>query len=135
MKQILRISILLLVVLAGVASCGKDEPDGKWDDMKWNVPSALTKENGVYIVPANGGTYTFECKNYTPWIDHCESNFYDMVVSSTTYAYSEWFEVIVEGKNVIITFQPLEDDTEARQLTVVVTAGDIFDSFKFTQRQ
>lgn len=134
MKLIFRVSILL-VVLAGVASCVKDEPDGKWDNMKWNEPSALTKENGAYIVPANGGTYIFECKNYTPWIDHCESGFYDMLVSSSTYVYSEWFEVIVEGKNVIITFQPLEDETGARQLTVVITAGDIFDTFRFTQRQ
>ena len=134
MKQILRTFALLLVLLAVVASCSKEEPDGKWDKMKWNDLSGLTKVDGVYIVPAQGGTYTFECKNYTPWIDHCDYGYYDMAVHTSTHVYGEWFEVTIDGKKVIVTFQPLEDEAETRQLTVTVTAGDIFDTFRFEQR-
>ena len=134
MKQILRTIVLLLVVMAVAASCSIDEPDGLWEKMKWNDLSGLTKEDGVYIVPATGGIYTFECKNYQPWIDHCDSGSDDVVVSSFTHVYNEWFDVSVDGKNVIVTFQPLKDLTETRQLTVSVTAGDIFDYFRFQQR-
>jgi hypothetical protein len=120
-----------MVVLVGVASCGKDELVGQWDIMEWNDISGLTKVNGVYMVPAAGGTYTFECKNYKPWISLCGYGFYDMTVSSHTHVYSEWFEVIIDGNKMTVTFQPLEE--EARHLEIVVTAGDIFDYFYFEQ--
>jgi hypothetical protein len=132
MKKIFGTIVLLLAVMASVASCG-DEPDGKWEKMKWNDLSGLTKEDGIYIVPATGGTYTFECKNYNPWIDHCSSGYNDVVVSSYTHVYNEWFDVLCNNKNVIVTIAPLTS-TSARQLTVELTAGDIFDSFKFEQR-
>ena len=36
MKHVLKISILLMAVLLGLSSCGDgDEPDGKWEKMKW----------------------------------------------------------------------------------------------------
>ena len=81
--------------MAGVASCGDDEPPiGIWEIMKWNDLSVLSKENGVYIIPAAGGTYTFECKNYSPWISHCYTGYDDVVVSSFTHVYNEWFDVL-----------------------------------------
>ena len=134
MKQVLRTIVLLFVVMAVATSCCREEPDGKWEKMKWNDLSGLTKENGVYIVPDTGGTYTFECKNYTPWIDHCDSGYNDVVVSSFTHVYNEWFDVNVDSKKVIVTFQPLEDGIQTRQLTLSVTGGDIFDHFRFQQR-
>ncbi|MBR5029816.1 MAG: hypothetical protein IKX63_01775 [Muribaculaceae bacterium] len=131
MKQKIRTILILMVVLVGVASCGKDEPDGKWAKMEWNDLSGLAKVNGVYMVPAAGGTYTFECKNYKPWIDHCEYGSYDMVVSSSTYVYSEWFEIIIDGNIMTVIFQPIEE--ASRHLNIVLTAGDIFDNFYFEQ--
>ena len=133
MKKVLRTALLLLVVLVGVSSCGKDEPDGKWENMKWEDLSGLTKENGVYIVPATGGAYTFKCKNYKPWIDHCEYGLYEMTVYTPMLVYNDWFEVKCDGNDVIVTFQPLEE-ADVRHLNVVLTAGDIFDYFYFEQR-
>ena len=135
MKQVLRTIVMLFMVLAVAVSCSIEEPDGLWEKMKWNNLSGLTKKVGIYIVHAKGGTYIFECKNYTPWIDHCDSGSYDVVVSSFKHVYNEWFDVTIDGKKVIVTFQPLEDLTETRQLTVYVTAGDNFDLFRFRQRQ
>ena len=69
MKQITSVLLLLAVLAATslVSSC--DEPDGRWDKMKWIDHSGLNQENGTYLVPADGGEYTFECKNYkAPWL-------------------------------------------------------------------
>ena len=69
MKKATIVLIIFLATVAGLVSCGGDEPDGKWDKMKWKDLSGLSKENGVYIVPADGGTYAFECTNYnSPWL-------------------------------------------------------------------
>lgn len=134
MNRCIKVAVLLMAVLIGAASCGKDEPDGMWAEMKWDDKSGLTKENGVYIVPANGGTYTFTCQNYKPWISNCDYAYYDMVVHSFTHVIGEWFEVECVDHDVIVTFLPLEDLTNSRNLTVVVTAGDIFDQLVFEQR-
>lgn len=134
MKRCLKVAVLLMAVLIGVASCGKDEPDGKWAKMKWEDKSGLAKVNGVYIVPASGGTYTFTCQNYKPWIDYCNYGFYEMAVSSSTHVIGEWFEVECVDHDVIVTFQPLDDLSKSRSLTVVMTAGDIFDQLVFEQR-
>ena len=129
----IRTILLILVMLLGISSCG-DEPDGKWAKMKWEDKSGLAKENGVYIVPANGGTYTFTCLNYKPWIDQCEYSVYGMPVQSFTHVTGEWFEVECVDNDVIVTFQPLEVLTSPRSLTLVMTAGDIFDRLVFEQR-
>ena len=34
MKHLSKILVLLFIAVLGVSSCG-DEPDGKWDKMKW----------------------------------------------------------------------------------------------------
>lgn len=56
MKKVAILLIIFLATLASLASCSSNEPDGKWDKMKWKDLSGLSKENGVYIVPADGGT-------------------------------------------------------------------------------
>ena len=132
MKRLAKIILLLFAIILMVASCG-DEPDGKWDKMKWDDLSGLTKENGFYVVPAAGGSYTFRCKNYKPWIDHCECD-YQMAHYSPTLVYCVWFVVACDNNDVTVSFAPMDDLTKPRHLTVVLTAGDIFDQFHFEQR-
>ena len=75
MKSITRTLIVLVIAITGLASCSKDEPDGLWPKMKWNAPQNLVEENGIYIVPAEGGEYTFECTNYSGvWLSLIEDN-------------------------------------------------------------
>ena len=140
MKLLSRISILLIVALLGLSSCG-DEPDGKWDKMKWNDLSNLKQVEGKYIVPASGGTYTFECKNYmAPWINTvmedgvADYSLYE--ISNDFHKYTgNWFEVRCINADLVVTIAPLEADNPTRSLTVVVTAGDIFDTFVFQQQK
>jgi hypothetical protein len=38
MKKVAKTLLMVLLVLITATSCGKDEPDGKWDKMKWKAP-------------------------------------------------------------------------------------------------
>lgn len=139
MKKVNLFILILLAAVAVLVSCG-DEPDGKWDKMKWNAPSGLAKENGIYIVPAEGGTYTFECKNYSaPWLSGILDNgeyVYPHPGQEDVHSFTgDWFGVHCDHANVTITIQPLDGSTSSRSLNVGVTAGDIFDSINFLQRQ
>ena len=140
MKKATLLLIILLTAVAGLVSCG-DEPDGKWDKMKWKSLSGLTKENGVYIVPADGGTYAFECKNYSsPWLSGIladgEPVFYPSGEQDDFHSYTgDWFSVLCDHATVTVTIQPLDGSTTSRSLNVGITAGDIFDSIDFVQRR
>ena len=140
MKLLSRISILLIIVLLGLSSCG-NEPDGKWDKMKWNDLSNLKQVDGNYIVPASGGTYTFECKNYmAPWINTVMENGvtdYSLIeINHDFHRFTgNWFDVQCINADLVVTIDPLEGDSNERSLTVVVTAGDIFDTFVFQQQK
>ena len=135
MKQLIKTFVLLLVLLVGVASCGKDEPDGMWEKMKWEEPSGLTKGgDGIYLVPASGGTFKFTCKNYQPWIAQI-SDYYELTSAQDVSSYQgSWYSVNCVKSEVTFTFRPLTDEDDTRELMVTLTAGDIFDYFKFIQR-
>lgn len=138
MKILSRISILLIGVLLGFSSCG-DEPDGKWAKMKWNNVDNLAKVNGTYMIPEEGGTFTFECKNYYPWLS-------SVIINSEPFGreewnetwmkcISDWFEVEITDKKVIFTFDEIKEPMTGRTVKVEVTAGDIFDTFIFQQQK
>jgi hypothetical protein len=140
MKKATILLIIFLATLASLASCSSNEPDGKWDKMKWKDLSGLSKENGVYIVPADGGTYAFECTNYSsPWLSGILDNgeyVYPHPGQEDVHSFTgDWFGVQCDHANVTITIQPLDGSTSSRSLNVGVTAGDIFDTFNFLQRQ
>ena len=132
--------ILLSFTLLSVTSCG-DEPDGNWEKMKWNNVDNLAKDNNFYVIPDNGGTFTFECKNYIPWLSGkiiINTEYQDMF-SQENWNWKEykndWFEVKIVDKKVIFTFDEIEDSMTGRTVEVGVTAGDIFDTFIFQQQK
>ena len=140
MKKTTILLIILLATVASLVSCGVDEPDGKWDKMKWKDLSGLSKEKGVYIVPADGGTYAFECTNYSgPWLSGILDNgeyVYPSPGHEDFHSFTgNWFSVLCDHATVTITIQPLDGSTASRSLSVGVTAGDIFDSIDFIQRR
>ena len=140
MKKATILLIIFLATLASLASCSSNEPDGKWDKMKWKDLSGLSKENGVYIVPADGGTYAFECTNYSsPWLSGILDNgeyVYPSLGHEDFHSFTgDWFNVVCDHATVTITIQPLDGTTASRSLSVGVTAGDIFDSIDFVQRR
>lgn len=139
MKFLSQFSILMIAVLLGFSSCG-DEPDGKWSKMKWNNVDNLTKTNNIYVIPEEGGSFTFECKNYTPWIADVVINTERQdILSQDDWKWKEyrndWFEVKITDKKVIFSFDEIKEPMTGRTAEVVVTAGDIFDTFIFQQQK
>ena len=129
----------MITVLLGFSSCG-DEPDGKWSKMKWNNVDNLTKTNNIYVIPEEGGSFTFECKNYTPWIADVVINTERQdILSQDDWKWKEyrndWFEVKITDKKVIFSFDEIKEPMTGRTAEVVVTAGDIFDTFIFQQQK
>lgn len=139
MKFLSKFSFLLIAVLLGFSSCG-DEPDGKWAKMKWNNVDNLSKTNNIYVIPEEGGSFTFECKNYTPWIAEVVINTELQDISSQEdwnwkeYR-NDWFEVKITDKKVIFSFDEIKEPMTGRTAEVVMTAGDIFDTFIFQQQK
>ncbi len=128
MKQLSKLLILLLVALLGVTSCGSDEPEGKWDKMKWTNVNDLKNVQGVYILPEEGGTFTFLCRNYEkPW--------FSMAVGHENEFSGEWYSAKFEGNKLIVTVEALPQAVEMRDFSLQVTAGDIFDTFLFRQQK
>jgi hypothetical protein len=134
MKKMSKTLLLLLVVLVGVAACGVDEPDGLWAKMKWENVDKLEKVNGVFLIPEGGGTFTFECKNYHPWLSEVIINdeYQDTGWDRKGYK-NDWLEVKVVDKKIIFTFDKISESMLTRRVEIVVTAGDIFDRFSFQQ--
>lgn len=134
MKKMCKALLLLFVLLVGVASCG-DEPDGKWAKMKWEPDNNLTKVNDYYVIPEDGGAFTFVCKNYNPWLAEVIVNNEHQDISNHWKEFkNDWLGVMVVDNKVIFTFEKIDDPMSARGVEIVVTAGDIFDRFRFWQQ-
>jgi hypothetical protein len=137
MKRLLIVTLMLMALLFGVASCDKDEPDGKWPKMQWEVPDGIVDLGGAYVVPASGATYKFTCTNYKPWIANIVEAVEDTVQMATLndfyFCEGSWYCVKCTGNDVIVTFKPRPADDYNHILMVTLTAGDIFDYFAFIQ--
>lgn len=140
MKRLSIIFILLISLLMGVASCGGDEePIGSWERMKWTNVNNLMNIQGVYYLPVEGGSYTFLCRNYShPWINSVTVNGITLVpdiIENRIEFNGEWFTAKFEDNKLIITADALPQSVSSRNFTILVTAGDIGDSFEFAQQQ
>lgn len=137
MKHLSKILVLLFIAVLGVSSCG-DEPDGKWDKMKWTNVNNLMNIQGVYYLPEESGEYTFLCRNYEhPWIESVSIDGKSQTLDPENRLQfsADWFTVKFEGNKLTVTATALPDAIESRGFILQVTAGDIFDTFYFTQEQ
>lgn len=154
MKQIGRKSIFyafaVVLIALCISGCSNESIDGDWDPMEWQkVVTEKVKVNGVscYHIPARGGICQFKCKNYGSfWISHVrilaspswnEKGDYisPETVDGSEKAYRnisvEGLTVSIEGNTMNVKFD--ENQSFAKYVEVVVTAGDIFDTFRFVQ--
>ena len=132
---------LAMLATFSIASCSSDNPDGKWDSMKWSKTDyKVVKEDGTkyYYVPKEGIVFTFTCKNYDPWLSSVKAITDDKI----EYVYPnedfhtldyESIHVKVEDRTVAVSFDPSESARQSRRYMLTVTAGDVFDYFCFIQ--
>ena len=128
---------LIMLAVLSLASCEKDKLVGDWDSMIWKAEVPMVIEDGVYDVSDSGGTFTFTCRNYSkPWIEGAvsgeehyfpnrESNDYHTIMA-------DWFKAEIVGNKLTVFFEPNKESRE-QFLSLTVTAGDIFHTFKFKQ--
>ncbi len=151
--------LLLAMTMTWLTGCDSCAEDGDWDPMKWADTNYQTsKHNGqhTYVVPQQGGTLTFRCKNYQGfWLTHIRyldenSKIVEVTHGGTLWGDNTWEEspdsvkmdmytlqcdlctAKVQEEGILdVTFQPNLSD--ARYLTVGLQAGDTFYTFYFEQ--
>ena len=131
--------LVMTAAMLSLASCSSDEKDGDWDPMVWKAEVPVVKTtDGIYDVSADGGTFTFTCRNYSkPWFSDANEDgkeFLPPYMHDIDYGliYSENFRAEIHGNRLTIDFKA-NDGTQARNTTITVTAGDIFYTFRFKQ--
>ena len=138
------LQMLLMLALAGITlnSCEKQRLDGDWDPMEWKDESGLARVDNVYQVPASGGSYKFHCKNYSVfWISSIEEDgqFFAPSIENNDWKdlSGQWTRVqCLPDGDLVVTFESLSFYSSAsnRTMNLCVTAGDIFDYFRFVQK-
>jgi hypothetical protein len=124
--------------MLSLASCSSDDKDGDWDPMVWKAEVPVVKTtDGIYEVSADGATFTFSCRNYSrPWIEQAASGdryfLPDREKGDFHTITADWFRAEVVGNKLTVSFEPNKKPTE-QSLSLTVTAGDIFYTFKFKQ--
>ena len=137
MMKTLKCLGIAFAMLATLASCSSDAPVGKWDAMVWKAEVPVHATDGVYTVPEAGAEFTFTCQNYSsPWIENALSDggycFPPREAGDFHHLSAEWFRAEMSGMHLAVVFEANET-AEERLLTLTVTAGDIFHTFRFKQ--
>lgn len=136
---------MVFFATVGLTACNDDEIiDGDWPPMEWKTDVKMDQWLTV-TVPAEGGTYRFTCTNYRDfWLSDITED--GIIVWPGFYFTNgsewsdfdwhnvtrEWNSVKVSGSVMTVVVASNETDTP-RSLKVVVTAGDIFNTFSFNQ--
>lgn len=134
--------LLVLALFTMLCGCG-DEYDMSWESMKWKseVFGYLTKDGKKYIhVPKYGDRCIFTCTNYNRfWV----SSVAITEDGSTVIHYEnpddrrifkdKTIYVEIESNKMKVYFPP--SCAKDRMFEVVVTAGDIFHTFRFMQSE
>ena len=131
------IGAFMMIVAFSLASCEKDRLDGDWDSMVWKAEVPVVTNDGIHEVSDSGGTLTFSCRNYSgPWISgavYGEEHYYPERENKDYHTImADWFKAEIVGNKLTVFFEPNKESSE-RFLSLTVTAGDIFYTFKFKQ--
>ena len=139
MKKIFLLITLSLIML-GMSSCNNDDRFD-WSPMKWRTETDIATSSAVNTisVPKEGGTFTFTCKNYSRiWLteitEKTATGNYDKYTTAKDInnVSISWMTASINGNTVTVEIKP--NDKEERSADVGVTAGDIFDTFRFNQK-
>ncbi|MBR5037985.1 MAG: hypothetical protein IKX65_04605 [Prevotella sp.] len=129
--------ISVVLFLAGLTSCDTETRDGDWHPMKWSAEQELSVDNNYYVIPAEGATVSFVCKNYSaPWMSDVATGGRYYLPNYETGDYKnikgDWFAASTNENRLTVTFT--ENTASDRYISVTVTAGDIFYTFLFKQK-
>lgn len=138
MKKSFVIRIISAVLaIAGLTSCNTSTEDGDWEPMKWSAEQVLSVDNNYYVIPAEGATVSFICKNYgAPWMSDAITGGIQFLPDYEKGDYrnikGDWFAASTNENRLTVTFT--ENTASDRYISITVTAGDIFYTFLFKQK-
>lgn len=138
MKKSFVIRIISAVLaIAGLTSCNTSTEDGDWEPMKWSAEQVLSVDNNYYVIPAEGATVSFICKNYSaPWMSNAITGGIQHLPDYEKGDYrnikGDWFAASTNENRLTVTFT--ENAVSDRYISITVTAGDIFYTFSFKQK-
>lgn len=122
-----------LALLLLLLSC--ESRDGDWDPMVWesNNVSNINKNKNIEVLQA-GNTYAFTCKNYESfWVYAIQENGKQIEEPHYNKYEDNNISISIEKNKMNVTVFPNEG-YQIRNISIGVTAGDIFDSFIFKQK-
>lgn len=130
---------LVALSLSTISCDKKDEPDGSWSAMKWNVDNINGKvkyqeeSNALMEVTVSGeGSFDLICKNYSHfWIS--DVNYPMNSESYLEYEY-EWLKITIADDIAFCEFSDVADDFH-KELLISFTAGDIFYTVSFNREE
>lgn len=107
--------------------------------MKWKIETPNVKPtDGIFDVSEHGGTFVFVCRNYSRfWFTEAKVNEESMLpieMNEMDYRLidNDCFRAEIQGNKMTVEFKA-NDSSQVRNIYIGVTAGDIFDTFKFRQ--
>lgn len=112
-----------------IGSC--DDPDGKWDDMKWKSQTHFTRDFPHEVtLKASGETVSFTCLNYAMMgIDAIDANGYRVPCEELDTC---WWD-LTWNDDVFIMSIPANHSGKTRVVQIYPWSGDVQDSFLFRQ--
>ena len=116
---------LLLIVLTTLFSCELNSEDGRWTPMKWT--SDRPGDPRKITATAEGGTYQLNVTSQDTTI------FGSSKEQDFRHIKYDWYDVLAKENTFYITLLPNSTGKE-RKLSIVVTAGDVFDHVEVTQK-
>jgi len=127
MKTLAFVTMMMCLI---IGSC--DDPEGKWDEMKWKSETAFTRGFPHEVrLNAAGDSVTFTCTNYRLM----GAQAFVVVDGYATYLEDTckyWFDI--SWCDNVFTVTAAANNTGAeREFEVQPYSGDAFDSFTFTQ--
>lgn len=111
-----RIGLILAILTCVLTSCDKELPNLQSTTLQWESVTYASKKIGdfkCYIVPQEGGVYTFVCSNYNNLVYSTQDSFtcYDLYDNDTCTPETV-ADVKINNKVVTITIAP--NDTSTR---------------------
>ena len=141
----------LCLIIYTIAFLSCTSKDGDWEPMEWEVDTSAYLKKDHIAVPESGGTYTLFCNNYaTFWLSSVFEDGVQIETDSTvgsaakgprrppaprqSAAKGMWSSIEIRKNAMIVVISP-NDGNLSRCLSVTPTAGDVFSSFIFNQKE
>ena len=128
--RVLFMALAAIVILITISGCSSDVELGNWDAMKWKYSSKLAQSKEV---PVEGADFEITCTNYGLfWIHQVNDRYLETPEGWKGCDIEGVCQVSLKHNVMHVIIEPNTTDS-TRTITIDVSAGDVFDYFKWAQ--